>query len=261
MSTNKVELFLDSGAFSAWSQGIEINMDEYIAFIKENEQYIEVYANLDVIGDAEATYINQKYMESKGLKPLPCYHIGEPMEYLHRYLNEGYDYIALGGMVSKTTQQQLISWLDELFSKHLTNDEGFPTVKVHGFGITSLKLLLRYPWYSVDSTSWVKTGRFGAVFIPQMGADGEYDYNKIPHKVMVSQKSPSIEEDSKHYYTFPDIIRNQFADYFKSKNYTYRELSMDYKKRDELNIIYFLDLEKHLSARPFPKHVSQRRFF
>lgn len=258
----KLEIFLDSGAFSAWSKGVEINIDEYIQFIKDNEEFIEVYANLDVIGDAEATYKNQKYMESKGLKPLPCYHIGEPIEYLFRYLQEGYDYIALGGMVSKTTQSQLVHWLDTLFSKHLTDAKGYPTVKIHGFGITSLKLLLRYPWYSVDSTSWVKTGRFGAVFIPVRNkTGGGYDYSKVPHKVMISDKSPKQTEDWQHYSTVPKMVRDFFDAYLTSKGYTPEELAEDYKKRDEINIMYFLDLEKYLGDRPFPKHVSKSRFF
>ena len=46
----KVELFLDSGAFSAWSQKIEINIQDYISFIKEHEDVIDIYANLDELG-------------------------------------------------------------------------------------------------------------------------------------------------------------------------------------------------------------------
>ena len=62
-----IDLFLDSGAFSAWSSGTNISMDDYIDFIIENKQYITVYSNLDVIGDAEATWRNQSLMERKGL--------------------------------------------------------------------------------------------------------------------------------------------------------------------------------------------------
>ena len=58
----KINLFLDSGAYSAWSKGVTIDIDEYISFIKKNIKYITVYANLDVIGDPEATYRNQKYI-------------------------------------------------------------------------------------------------------------------------------------------------------------------------------------------------------
>ena len=53
MKNNKVELFLDSGAFSAFTQKVTIDIQEYIAFIKEHEDIIDVYANLDVIGMPE----------------------------------------------------------------------------------------------------------------------------------------------------------------------------------------------------------------
>ena len=35
---NKVSLFLDSGAFSAWSKNTTIDIEDYISFIKENEK-------------------------------------------------------------------------------------------------------------------------------------------------------------------------------------------------------------------------------
>ena len=82
----RVELFLDSGAFSAWSQGKEINIEDYIQFIKEHKDVIDVYANLDVIGDAEATWRNQLRMEKAGLNPLPVFHYGEDISWLKNLL-------------------------------------------------------------------------------------------------------------------------------------------------------------------------------
>jgi len=65
----KLDIFLDSGAFSAYTQKAVIKLDDYIAFIKKYAKYITVYANLDVIGDAEATLKNQKLMERQGSSP------------------------------------------------------------------------------------------------------------------------------------------------------------------------------------------------
>ena len=81
---NKVNLFLDSGAFSAFTQGAEINIVDYIAFIKKNKKYIETYAVLDVIGSAEKTWENQRIMEKAGLSPLPCFHFGEGVKWLKK---------------------------------------------------------------------------------------------------------------------------------------------------------------------------------
>ena len=138
-------LFLDSGAFSAWRRGSIINIKEYMAFIREYEKYLGVYANLDVIGDDKATMDNQRIMESEGLKPLPTYHRSEDEYYLERYL-ETHSHIALGGMVGDTPTV-LADWLDRVWDNYLLRSDGTPKVKVHGFGVTSLRILKRYPWY------------------------------------------------------------------------------------------------------------------
>ncbi len=293
--SKKVDLFLDSGAFSAWSQGKEINIQEYIDFVKQHQDIIEVYANLDVIGDPKATWQNQKTMEAAGLQPLPTFHYGEDIKWLKRYLKTGYDYIALGGMVPISTEG-LIYWLDDLFQNHLCDQSGMPKVKVHGFGLTSLPLMLRYPWYSVDSTSWVVTGRMGSIYVPR-DRERVWVYDENSWKVAVSNRSPNKKEAGKHIDTFTPRERHLIIDYIHEKGYrlgksTFRQedqnyvlgpddrwaekkpkdktalrllevieepgVSNKYQLRDEMNIIYFLDLEKSLPAWPWPFKGTKR---
>ena len=40
-------LWLDSGAFSAWNVGREIDLDHYIAYIKANIEHIDYYVNVE----------------------------------------------------------------------------------------------------------------------------------------------------------------------------------------------------------------------
>lgn len=255
MKNKNISIFLDSGAFSAWSQKIDIDIDEYIAFIKKYKKYIDVYANLDVIGDAVGTYENQKYMESKGLNPIPVFHpLFEPVSWLEKYINKKYDYIAMGGMAGgSVTVKQILPMLDMVFKEYLCDKNGMPKMKVHGFGLTSHRLMLRYPWYSVDSTSWVMTGRMGSVFIPvfilKKNASPSHD---LPSwKITFSNKSPSQKEQGKHFTTLTSLEQKRIKEYLKYKGYTVEELAIDYKKRDELNIIYFLDLEKSMQKWPW----------
>lgn len=200
----KVELFLDSGAFSAWNKGVEINIQDYIAFIKKHRKYISLYAVLDVIGDAEGTWKNQQIMEAAGLSPLPCFHFGEPFRYLERYIDE-YDYIALGGLARKGVRSELFDFLDKCFDV-ICDEKGFPKIKVHGFGVTGMKAMKRYPWYSVDSTSWLLTSRTGSILVPNKLETGEWDYmenlpGKSTRKIAVSSISPASSKPELHFTT------------------------------------------------------------
>ena len=147
-----VSLFIDSGAFSSESSGKPINIDDYIAFIKETG--VSVYAGLDVIGDAGASMLNQKYMEQAGLQPIPTFHLGSSLEDLKPILEE-YSYIAIGGAVYSAGVEE---HLDNVWNYILNNK---PSVKVHGFGLTNYEFMKRYPWYSIDSSTYKRLKRFG----------------------------------------------------------------------------------------------------
>lgn len=284
----KVELFLDSGAFSAWTQKTEVNIDDYIAFIKKHEKYIAVYSNLDDILDPAITWKNQRTMERAGLKPVPVFHYGEDIKYLKKYLDGDYPYLSLGGMVPISTPK-LVHWLDRLFGHYLTDDNGMPKVKVHGFGLTALRLMLRYPWYSVDSTAWVVIGRMGSIYIPKK-KNGVWIYDEESWKVTVSSRSPTVGEKGKHINNMRKGERAVLLEYIEEKGYklgksrfetvdgeyklnpnerwadkkpkdpaTMRSIeiidevgvSNTYQHRDEMNIIYFLDLEKSMTPWPW----------
>ena len=149
-----LDIMLDSGAFSAFTRGVKINIDDYIAYIKEHG--FKVYASLDVIGNAEESKRNNEYMRSKGLVPIPAYHYGEDESYLEFYC-KNYPYIALGGVAQLRTPTRVMKWLDNCFSVI----KNYKTIKIHGFAITSPRLMKRYPFYSVDSTGWLQGGIFG----------------------------------------------------------------------------------------------------
>lgn len=294
--TRKVDLFLDSGAYSAFSKGVEIDIQEYIAFIKEHIDFIEIYAGLDVIGDAEASLRNQEVMEAAGLRPIPCFHFNEDWDYL-RYYVDNYDYIALGGVAqARGNRQSLVSWMDSCFEIICDQPSRLPKVKVHGFAVTSVTLMRRYPWWSVDSTSWVMSSRNGVIPVPKF-RNGKYDYLQDPQKVSVSPRSPNTKEHGKHITTYSKEEQEVILGYFHHKGYqlgvsTLRTesskyqlqenekwaspplkeekrkvetvvepgLCNDYFQRDELNIIYYQDLEQALPEWPWPFRMKHKSF-
>lgn len=185
------KVFLDSGAFSAFTMGIEVDLPRYCDYIRSNLDIIEhvdgqpLASVLDAIGSAEGTWKNQFAMEQLGVRPLPCYHYGEPEEVLEYYA-ANYSYITIGGMVPISTQQ-LKLWLDRIWPRYLCNADGTAKLKVHGFGLTSLPLMMRYPWFSVDSSTWVQWSANGMILIPHSG-----------RQINVSDKSSSRKMAGQH---------------------------------------------------------------
>ena len=159
-TANGDELFLDSGAYSAFTSGVAIDIERYADFVLETEDMWAAVANLDCIPGrgaspalaAEKSYLNLRHLEELGCRVVPCFHFAEPWRYLDRYIDE-YDYVALGGMV-KGRKEVLQSWLDWCW-KLLTDEDGKPRVKVHGFGLSAYWAATRYPWASLDSRSWL----------------------------------------------------------------------------------------------------------
>lgn len=205
MRAEGVKVFLDSGAFSAYTQGVQIDLHEYCDYIHRNGDFIAMASVLDAIGDPDGTWQNQWRMEQLGVNPLPCYHYGEPTEVLDYYV-QNYDYITIGGMVPISTPQ-LILWLDRIWEKHLTHADGTPKVKVHGFGLTSLPLMLRYPWYSIDSSTWVQWAANGMILLPR----------KKAYQIDISEKSPRRKVKDQHLDTLNPLAKENIYSWIKDR--------------------------------------------
>ncbi len=150
------DIFVDSGAYSAMTQGVKISVKEYSEWVNKYKHLISVYANLDVIMNAEKTWKNQQLMESYGLSPLPVFHVNEDFKWLNMYCDK-YNYIALGIAGMGKRNNELMRWLVKCF-KVAKNKAVF-----HGFGLTIWKVMKSFKWYSVDSSSWGSGFRYGRV--------------------------------------------------------------------------------------------------
>lgn len=76
------EVFLDSGAWSAFTCGVPISMSEYQAFIRRFGHWFSVYVNLDDMRSPENTYRSHQIMKDAGFNPLPAFHTGEDFRHL-----------------------------------------------------------------------------------------------------------------------------------------------------------------------------------
>ena len=182
----KPKVMLDSGAYTAHRKGKEINIDKYADFILQHGNEFESCFNLDSIGTgkdeskakgtskittAEQSYLNWKYLNEKGVETIPIYHLGTDEKWLKKYLEES-DYIGIGAIANLDTNQRLLG-LSNIWKTYLTDKNGMPSVKVHGLGLTAIELMLRYPWYSVDSFTPVISAVWGSVLLPRLDNEGK----------------------------------------------------------------------------------------
>lgn len=200
-------VIMDSGAYSIATSSMKANQlkknlkyegfsDDQIKIYNEstknstNEEYlrgyilwlqlnlskypqIKHYVNLDDLGNPFQTECNQLYMESEGLKPLPVYHYGEPIEVLDKMCTE-YEYVGLGGIaVGTTSWQTLRKFWEMVYHKFKDN-------KFHLFGVGTVQPFFYYQPYSIDSTSW----NVGAIY-----GDLMCYRNGVPYRLSVGTTS------------------------------------------------------------------------
>lgn len=176
------KLFIDSGAFTAWTKGVALDVDEYIEYLNKYTEHLELFACVDSIpGRFDrtptlderkqapiSTWDNYLYMRERIKdkdKLLPVFHLGEDFSHLVNMLCTTFDgkhipYIALGGTVGQPVPTK-IKWYNSVFK--VIKDSPNPNVKTHAFGMTSLNVLENYPFTSADSTSWKMTGVYGFI--------------------------------------------------------------------------------------------------
>ena len=198
----KLRVALDSGAFSVYNQkfspskkGMESDkdkanydyadspdfikfLDDYTEYCLEHSAKLDMYVTMDVIYNAKASWKTFKYMVGCGANPVPVFHYGEPWRYLERYL-DNYEYVGVGGLGQRTSVQAYIEFGDEIF-KRVCDKHGRPRNKMHGFAMTSVQLMRRYPWYSCDSSTWTSLSRNGWARFPRIDKQGNYDWMQKP---------------------------------------------------------------------------------
>jgi hypothetical protein len=186
-------IIIDSGAFSAWNSGYQVNRDELLHFYKEIKKEFPHanFINLDVIpGEkgrkptekeadlaCQLSWENFLWFKQNGIMTLPVFHEDDNWDYLHMMMNET-DYIAISPANDSSTKRRMV-WLDRTYSI-LKAD-----YKTHGLAATSKKLLERYPFYSVDSINWKTV----LIFANQRSFNGEQTLPR--HIVSQLAKNPN----------------------------------------------------------------------
>lgn len=262
---------LDSGAFSAWSKNEKIDIDSYIEFCQQTRSSFEAFANLDVIPgrwgqipsseeveqSATEGWMNFRYMVERGLpreKVVHVFHQGEDFKWLEKLVEyhekEGSEigYIGISPANDRTTEQK-IYWLERCMP-YITKPDGSARIKFHGFGVTAYEIMRRYPWYSVDSTTWMRMAAYGRIHVPDKFKDfskvdviGVTDQSALASNILFNKSTPTV-----HLGVMPKEYRKQLDEYLATFGVTAEQSRTDYKARLKIALHYFKGVEEQINA-------------
>jgi hypothetical protein len=237
-------LIIDSGAYSAWRQGKPIDIDVYCDFLLNNLDWIEVYVALDVINPADPeqaaadSYKNYLHMRKRGLDPMPVWHVKEDVSWLHRMLDVGCTYIGLSAS-SLVSRNEVDAWYAAAWDNLVTAD-GSPIIKAHAFGEGRYASLIKFPFYSADTTSWI--------YAAQRSAKIRID-DKRGINVRRDLKSDSTNRNIDDLSVFDGAVFDELLHKFgidKRSLQAGGDIKVNYVLTTFLTMLYYLDVETRI---------------
>ena len=186
---------------------------DYLKFIKLNKHKKFIWVELDVYGHMPISKVDDMYNKVMDMgiegKYIRVYHPsmdGGSLDNLRKWIEEGHEYIGIGNDSKEI--------LNDIFL--LTKDK----VKLHGFAMTKLDLLHKYPFFSADSTTPLSTIIFGKYTRPVMNY---YDKEEI----IKMQSVWAFQDDPERlYYSVLEAMKTQkyFTDLWAERGVTWNEL-------------------------------------
>jgi hypothetical protein len=260
-----MRVILDSGAYSLWRTGHDIDLDEYIKFLKTHQHQFVAYIGLDQIpgeygrremrpdlveAAARQSSQNHKRMKAEGLRPVPVLHPGENLNWLKKYCDAGEPMIAL----SVKHNYASVPFLDSCF-KVL---KSYPNVRVHGLSATSTTILQRYHFDTVDSASWLKQSLNGRVPLPRY-KNGQPNYAIRATSVGVTDRSVGR---GNHLLDLKQHEREHLALYLSEISISLEQVRNDQCYRWRMWLHFFNGLEACVRSEIYfvcsPSHLQQR---
>lgn len=198
---DRYQYYVEPGTTKFTSQ-FKAYLDAYAKFVRKYKAGMDHYATVDAIYNPEISWKSLMYLiKEHGLDPVPVIHHKTPMKWIDKHLDYGFTYIGLGGLGQESNWSEYTAWADPVYARLCPASNGYkPIVKTHGFAATAYQMLIRYPWYSVDSASWAKAAGFGSIYVPHR-RNGQWDFTVKPYAIGVSFRSTAAGRPRGHYLT------------------------------------------------------------
>jgi hypothetical protein len=235
-SSGNCELMYDSGAFTAWNKGVEVDLDTlctgYDTLIKQyGARCKKIWLiNLDKIPGrkgvsataqelVEAMEISQRnyalLVSRFGDCVLPVFHQDEPFSELRSMTAP---FICVSPR-NDLPEGQRRKWAVEA---HTHIPEGQWT---HGLAATGKHMMTQVPWRSVDSATWIFVGSAGGIFTDNLSV------------LSISKENTGAKTMDAHFDSLSPLDKRAMEESIKSKGFTVDELREAYQSRIVYNRI------------------------
>ncbi len=145
----KMDILLDSGAFTAYNTGKDIELMDYIRFLKDPPFKIWKYFTLDVVGKPKEYWINYYRMLDAGLNPIPIFTPGDSFDSIDK-MYETSDLIGIGGLDFQGIKDHVKLCMQVIDGR-----------KAHWLGFANFQFLKHYKPFSCDSSNIISGSKYG----------------------------------------------------------------------------------------------------
>lgn len=158
-------IVVDSGAFTAFTTGRTITVEDYAAWLTGNAGAYDYAITLDVIGDPAATEANTAALLAAGLPVSPVLTVGQPLAIIDAWAEQGHRLIFAGGLVGlpRSTQTDYLRAVTSRAARH--------GIAVHALGVGGAATLRLSGAWSGDSSAPFMSRMRGQVMVydPRLG--------------------------------------------------------------------------------------------
>lgn len=248
----RLKHMIDSGAFTSWSSGKVINLDEYCDACNQLlDDYGDcmdlVFVALDEIPGKKGRETTQADRDTactisaknydvmrervRGVVK-PVFHTGDPDWLLKHYAES--DYISFG-MSQALSEVERVAWV--VNSRHKAKGK-----KLHGLAATGFSMLRAARWHSVDSAAWQYCASMGGMnWVKQ---DGRLI------ALAISNESPKQKDFDGHYNTLSFCHQEVIRAAVEKAGLTIEELQSQYVARWRWNIACYHEACRRASDAP-----------
>lgn len=244
------ELMFDSGAFTAWSKGREVDYDELCRIYDDAlEQFVSRcravwLINLDKIPAEkgrtatkdelelamEVSNTNfEKMLKHYGHHVIPVFHQDEPVSQMLSLARHPYICLSPRNDLPEVSRVEWSVTMHRVLQDHAG---GKPPPQTHGLAATGSTMMRFVPWGSVDSAAWIFAAVNGSIMLPT---------GKV---LAISPRSPAQKQFNQHYRSMPAIMKQEVDSMVAAAGFTLPELEERAEARITFNRISFMAMAR-----------------